>query len=376
MNVIHLSTFLQGGAGKIITELAIHQKETGNSVGMMLTQTEEPGYCNYPEYIEKITKAGIRVLRVDSLFKRELHLNLKVVNLLDQLILEIEPDLIHCHAGVPSLVGLLATANKCKQIPVIQSMHGWGLNKTAEQHFTDISLMKRLPAVVAASKTDRDFLVSEGLQAGAVKLIYYGIEECCDFNPSRSIEMPAVSNPGCIAVCIGTLCDRKNQRLVLKAMKTDLLPHDFCCVFIGEDGLEGQLAIEAKQAGLKDRISFAGHIPDADHFLKKFDLFILPSKSEGLGIVIVEAFRAEIPVIATDLPVFKELVDDGENGFLFKNDNPKDLAHAIRKFYNLRSEEREKMVERSYAKFFNHFRTKRMLEEYDRLYDQVSGSFL
>ena len=129
MNILHITTFFQGGAGRIIYNLALQQKKDGHKVVVITSKTEEPGYENYREYIDGLINNDITVHKIDSSFKRDLYLNLLVVEQARKIILENDIDVIHAHAAVPALIGMISRQVTKKYIPVIQTMHGYGLNK-------------------------------------------------------------------------------------------------------------------------------------------------------------------------------------------------------------------------------------------------------
>ena len=70
------------------------------------------------------------------------------------------------------------------------------------------------------------------------------------------------------------------------------------CYFVGEgDNLE-ELQAKAKNYGLENQIRYVGYKKNANDYLKNFELLILPSKSEGFGLVIIEGFRQQVPVLS------------------------------------------------------------------------------
>ncbi len=125
---------------------------------------------------------------------------------------------------------------------------------------------------------------------------------------------------------------------------------------------DGDLLFDYKQIafnfGLRDKVIFTGKIDDNEkkELLKSAKIFILPSinSGEAFGIVLLEAMSSGVPVIASDLPGVRTVVDDGENGFLVKPNDPKDLADKINillKDDNLRENMRSfarKKVEKKY----------------------------
>lgn len=80
---------------------------------------------------------------------------------------------------------------------------------------------------------------------------------------------------------------------------------------------------------LQDKILFLGHIPQAQKYLKAFDVFTLPSTKEGLPYTILEAMAAGIPIVASEIGGIPEMVQDGINGFLIRPRDAEALAEKI-----------------------------------------------
>lgn len=89
-------------------------------------------------------------------------------------------------------------------------------------------------------------------------------------------------------------------------------------------GLERQAAAE----GVSDRVRFLGHRPNASRYLPLYDLYALPSRSEGFPLALLEAAAHSVAVVCSDLPVFAELVTENEAAF-FESENPEALRAAI-----------------------------------------------
>jgi glycosyltransferase involved in cell wall biosynthesis len=104
-------------------------------------------------------------------------------------------------------------------------------------------------------------------------------------------------------------------------------------LLLAGDGPERE-ALEAKFGNvLGDSCRFLGHREDMPDLLAATDLFVLPSLWEGCPMVILEAWAAGVPVIATDVPGTRDLIRDGENGLLVPPKDPVALAEAIERLW-------------------------------------------
>ena len=103
------------------------------------------------------------------------------------------------------------------------------------------------------------------------------------------------------------------------------------CSFIGgvyEYDRDSINYLEALAAELQitDKISFLGNVTDVHRQLSNYDIFVLSSRYEGLGLVILEAMAAGLPVIASNIDGPSELIEPWTNGFLFESENELDFG--------------------------------------------------
>ncbi len=106
----------------------------------------------------------------------------------------------------------------------------------------------------------------------------------------------------------------KDHLLLLEALSG--IQGDWRLLLVGDGPTRCKVEQAAVALGLADRIAFLGTRGDTDELLAQADLFILPSKWEGLPLSILEAMRAGLPVIATDTGGVAEAVSDGVTGYL------------------------------------------------------------
>ncbi len=377
MNILHITTFLQGGAGRIIYNLALQQKKDGHRVIVITSRTEEPGYVNYGEYIDGLIRNDIEVYKIDSTFKRDLYLNLLVVEKAREIILKNDIDLIHAHAAVPALVGMTARQESKKYIPVIQTMHGYGLNKKYEQEQMDKIIMNGLDRVVPVSFDSKDLLESKGVNPDKMEVIYNGIfemqeDKAADEDSDLKELMELKKKGRTIIGCIGSVGSIKNQELLLDAIY--LLKNEYpflVCYFIGEGDKIKELQRKTKSYGLESQIRFVGYKRNANNYLKNFELLISPSRSEGLPLSVIEGFRQRVPVLSSDIKVFREMIKDNLNGFLFKSEDKEDLALKIEQIIRMPEDKKAEIIENAYMDYKTKFTFEVMYQRYMELYKQL-----
>ncbi|MFC2061477.1 glycosyltransferase family 4 protein [Elusimicrobiota bacterium] len=122
---------------------------------------------------------------------------------------------------------------------------------------------------------------------------------------------------------------RKGLGQIIEAMN-DLNRNDLKLLVIGKDDPAPYIEL-AEQAGLTERVIFAGTVSDIEDYYAAADLFVFPTMYEPFGLVILEAMAAGLPVITSRSAGAAELIEDGEEGLLLDDDKDvKEVADKIR----------------------------------------------
>jgi glycosyltransferase involved in cell wall biosynthesis len=160
---------------------------------------------------------------------------------------------------------------------------------------------------------------------------------------------------------IGRLDYSKNYEFLIKVFSEILkIKPEAIAIIVGEGPERKKLESLIEKANLTEKIFLIGELKDASKYLKAFDLFVLPSRYEGLSITLIEALFAQIPILASDVGGNKELI--GENG-VFKFENQEEF---LTKFKNLIHS----------SVFKDSFKIEKMIDQYLQIYFGDKGSFL
>ncbi|BAY47923.1 group 1 glycosyl transferase [Scytonema sp. HK-05] len=141
-------------------------------------------------------------------------------------------------------------------------------------------------------------------------------------------------------------------------------------VILGEGGQRTDLEKLADELGVSDRVGFPGWVDNPRAYLPQFDIFAMPSRSEGFPLAIVEAMLAARPVVASRVGSVAEAVTDGETGLLVNKDDVEGLTAALRR---LRDDPalRIRLGQRGREVAQRHFTVKQMVNSYEHLWRQV-----
>lgn len=178
---------------------------------------------------------------------------------------------------------------------------------------------------IAITEHVRTWLVANGMPPGRVRTVYYGVPRPLRCPHNRADLGLPVDRP--VVGFVGRLTEQKNLPLLLH---TAALMRDeavFAIVGTGDESTAlRQLAVEIGA----DNVRFCGHIPGAAGLMPLFDVFCLPSRWEGLGLVLVEAMLQDVPVVGSANGAIPEVLGHGTHGIVVTGDDPKAFASALR----------------------------------------------
>jgi glycosyltransferase involved in cell wall biosynthesis len=162
----------------------------------------------------------------------------------------------------------------------------------------------RTDHVIAISQAIKHVLVSDGVPAGEISVIPSGVDaaevgrEALRRPIARTRLGLAPDTP--LAVNVAALVDHKDHRtLIWAARHARALRPDLHWVIAGEGELRRSLAVEIARLDLRDHVHLLGYVEAADALIREADVFVMSSKEEGLGSVILNALALGKPVVAT-----------------------------------------------------------------------------
>ena len=244
----------------------------------------------------------------------------------------------------PLLVAMKTTSGLKNKIPILQTMHGWGIYKTAEQESQDISILERVDHIVSISKSYENLLIQKGLSNTCRSVIFNGLPAVPVIKTHQDDEHILLINSlkkegKKIIGLVGTIDSRKNQSLVMDALSKVPQKVKINAFFIGEGKDLEAYQKKAENLGISNRVTFTGYKAAARSFIGKFDLLVNASLSEGAApLVILEAFADKTLVLASDTPENKEAVEDSRNGFLFRSGDAQNLSEKIQQSFRCENE--------------------------------------
>jgi len=144
-------------------------------------------------------------------------------------------------------------------------------------------------------------------------------------------------------------------------------------VIAGDGPVRAALEEKARALGLGDRVLFLGYRTDVPDVVASFDVYVLPSVTEGLPLALLEALAIGNPIVCTRVGGCPEVVEDGVNGFLVP---PRDSAALTESILRLRADPalRAAIRERNLKKFSERFTLRAMVDAHARLFGDLAAA--
>jgi glycosyltransferase involved in cell wall biosynthesis len=288
------------------------------------------------------------------------------------------PDIVQTHVLKANLYGVIAA--KLAKVPVVIGTE-MTLKDTAPTRFG--RFRDRLLQPLVATIIDRcdsfvvtsEFIRREWYGASPskkVEVVYppFNLEK---LRASQADGTGTRTRDGRTRLCyVGRLSEEKGVRTLLEAMNIVIRRKSKATLtIVGTGPLEAELKRRAAAMHANGSIRFAGYCPNVFDVLKEMDVFVLPSRSEGCPIVVLEAMAMSLPVVATAVGGTPELVQAGTTGILVPPGDPEKLAAAMMDL----ASDRERAgalgkagKDSAFGDFHPSRFTKRLEDLYERLY--------
>jgi len=350
----------------VIESLGVGGMENGvvnivNSIGEDFPSTI---YCS-----KSLGALAAKVLKKDAVFYQIC--DEKIYKISWQLLkycIKNKPDIIHTHSWGTLISGYLVC--KILRIKLIHGEHGtvyfnsrkntsvqkYILSRTSMNLFVSQSLCNLFTKTLNLSQ--RMHVIHNGVDINRFKKIHVNVE---DYLPGCSDSL--------IIGTVGRLMPVKNHLWLINAL-SGMLSDKIKLVIIGDGELSKEINDFIKLKKLENHVVMYGESSTPELLMNCFDVFVLPSISEGLSNTILEAMSCELPIVAADVGGNSELVSDHKNGFLYESNNEK---HFIDSIVSLTTDENKRQCFSKKSKVIvdSKFSLQIMLDNYKKVYTEA-----
>ncbi|MBV9122149.1 MAG: glycosyltransferase, partial [Planctomycetes bacterium] len=264
-------------------------------------------------------------------------------------------------------------------VPVVSISHGWtwATWKVRLNEALDRFCLRWMDAVVCVSEAQAAKVRRTGVAEERIHVIHNSVPAPRDRGsaPVSAERLRGLLRHPCrrVGVAAGRLSPEKGfAHLVEAAALVARDDPEVGFVLFGEGPLRPALARQIARHHLQDRFILAGFHRDLEEYLPQADVLVISSLTEGLPVILLEAFAAGVPVVATAVGGIPEVVEDGTNGYLVPAANPGLLARRLQDLLQAGTAARA-MGERGRQKIHDRFTFAGQSKSYQRLFDQLTG---
>ena len=286
-----------------------------------------------------------------------------------RVIRDFRPALVCCHSTKAGFLGRLAA--RLAGVPAVFTVHGWGFSEGVPAlRRAAVLRAERLAAgwadrIICVSEYDRDLALRHGVaRPEQMVVVPNGVPPVGEELRAR----PGEGGPVRL-VMVARFEAPKDHLLLLRAL-AGLAAPEWELWLVGDGRLEEKARQEAAGLGLGDRVRFLGPRHEVPELLARCHVFVLTSNWEGLPLTVLEAMRAGLPVVASDVGGVREAVADGETGFLVPRGDAARLRERLKLLLQT-PELRARMGAAGYGRWRERFTLDRMLRNTEAVYREV-----
>lgn len=174
-----------------------------------------------------------------------------------------------------------------------------------------------------------------------------------------------------VIISIGSCLSTKNHHDILLTVNTLRNDIDILYLHLGTGPLEQEEIALVKQLGIEENVRFEGNRKNVRDYLICSDVYVMPSRHEGLSISSIEAMACKTPSVLYDVPGLRDLIKDDDNGFLIKSDY-KLLAEKV-KYYSTHRDVMKQKADNAYSFVTKECNMKKNVAKMHQLYLQQYG---
>jgi glycosyltransferase involved in cell wall biosynthesis len=300
---------------------------------------------------------------------------------LRQNLAKIAPEIVVTHLEFSNTFGIAAALSLGRSCPLLVQF----IDNDPSQHY---SLLHRLAGRLLAPWVDVHIAISESLRRSTLKTFCGRIRrievippglDTTRFNALKTDSNHSeVFREGASRVigAIGRLSEQKAFDVLIRAMP-NLLASDANTrlLIVGDGSLRHRLEKEVETLGLSKAVKFLGLQSDPVPIYRAMDIFVLPSKHEGFGLVLAEAMAMGIPVVGTRVVGTVDAVEDGISGLLVPYGDVEALSNAILRIFS-EPELRHVLIQNGRSRVRQYFTKEIMAAKTEALFEELKDNCL
>jgi len=294
---------------------------------------------------------------------------------LRSLIERLKPDIVHTWMFTANSYGRLAVPSKGSRPKIVISERCVDSWKSGWQYRIDRHLADRTDCLIANSSSVADFYAEKGFDRECIRVIGNFVELARPAAERRNAVRKEIDVPldAKLIGYVGRLAKQKRVHDLIWAVQlAKQLVENVKLVVVGDGPERSRLEELVRHYGCEDLTYFLGHREDAKRYMPAFDVFWLGSEFEGMSNSLMEAMAVGLPCVASDIPPNRELITNGENGFLAPLGDSVAFAQFTARIFD-DPEQAGRIGEAARNRMRTEFTAQRMIEQHASLYRELGG---
>jgi len=349
-----------GGAELLLRNFVIEAKKNNQYTVDVYTLYA----TNDAKNIEEIKKKNVRIWTLDLKNKYNPSSIIKIKNIIKRE----QYDIVHVHLFPSNAIVALSSLFLKKSIAYLFTIHSTFNRRRS------IKIFKIIDGLVY-SRYAKIICISKQVQDSLIKWVPK-IKEKIEIIPN-GIPMNSKSNDNPLmkkydVLFVGRLVQQKGINFLLEAVS--ILQKKYKKIIrvaiVGDGPIKKELIKMCEELKIKDSVEFLGFQRDVDQIMRSSRVLVLPSRWEGFGLVLLEAMKNKLPIIATKVGGIPEIITNGHEGILVPAENPKILADSINRVLE-NSELRNQLIQNAYKKVQSHYSIEKYAHNMFNLYSKM-----
>lgn len=287
---------------------------------------------------------------------------IKKINSYRRIIKDINPDIIHTHARKECVLTCILKKDKYH----IRTQHMEEYNKIPKIFIEKYLVRKRVDKWICTSNTlKNNYLLKQGIDDTKCKVIYNGIENNIT---DRYKNYYKDSENKLTLGFIGRLNQQKGLDILIddiSSLNKDIL-NNLELIVLGDGEDKAELLKKIDQYDMNNIIKFLGFRKNVVEIMNSFDVLVMPSRNEGLPLVLLESMSTGTPVAIHNVGCISEIIDNGKNGWIIEK-SEHSWSKFIKELFNMKYDLNE-ISSKSYETYKTKFTLERMCKQYYEVY--------
>lgn len=318
-------------------------------------------YNNETAISDRLKKNNIKINYLNKKKGFDISIFFKIA----KIIKKFNPDVIHTHRYTLAYVSIaLKMVMKSKSIKIVHTVHNVAekeVPKKIQTIYKKLFIKQNIIPVAISEKVKSSMIKLYKLEEKNIPIVYNGI----DLNKCiKKVEYKSNNK----ILHVGRFSEQKNHLEIIDIFYNTLKKNQSLNLYlVGTGELLGEIKQKVKDLKIEDKVTFLGSVESSFKIMSESDIFILPSKWEGMPMTLIEAMATGLPCIAYPVGGISDMIGDNIDGFL--PSNSKEFEEDILKLVeDTALRERIGKAAISKSKIYS---AERMAEKYYELYNSI-----